>query len=82
MLSMSYLDGVCDERYFELFCGVLLPGFILNSTKHSYVVSIYFFFFWHLVKVQVVQLYSSTYTATTRKNCCFFLSERSANIKS
>ena len=58
-----------------LFCKSLLPGFVQNGIQYFWVVSN--FFSKHFIKVQVVQPYNSTDTATAWKNSHFILSKRS-----
>ena len=58
----------------QLFCGVLLPGFVQNSTQHPGEVSTKLFAK-HFVQVQVVQPYHSAEMAAVRKNSCFILTE-------
>ena len=75
----SYLDALWDGRQVAvqlLFCGVLLPGLVQNSMQHSYVVPISFFSN-RFARVQVMQPYNSTDTATDWKNFCSIISERS-----
>ena len=58
-----------------LFFKVIHPGFVLNRTQHSCVVPSGFVL--RLIRVQLVQLYSSIDTDTAWKNSHFILSERS-----
>ena len=51
---------------------ILLPGFFQNGMQHPHIVHLSK----HFDKVQVVQLYNSTDTATALKNSWFILSER------
>ena len=53
---------------------MLLPGFVQNKKQHPYVVSSHLVFFSErFVRVQVVQSYNSTDTATALKNSRFNL---------
>ena len=60
-----------------LFCTLLLPGFVENSSEYSCEVSIQLFFPSVSLKGQVVRAYSSTDKAIVYKNSRFILSERS-----
>ena len=51
-------------------CSVDLSGFVQNGIPHSYVIPSYLFSM-RFIKVQVVQLYSSTNTPTALKNYAF-----------
>ena len=61
----------------QLFCRLLLPGFVQNNTQHSGVVPLQLFFFSrHFVILQLLQTNSSTHTVTAWMNSHFILSER------
>ena len=57
-----------------LFCRILLPGVVQNSTQHLFVVPYLAFF---LVVCKVVQPCYSSDTTTAWKDSCFLLSGRS-----
>ena len=62
MSCSSCFDGLSDGNQVAiqlLFCRVLLPGFVQNSTQHFCVVP-FRFLSKHFVKAPVVQPYSST----------------------
>ena len=70
MSCLSYSDGLRDGRQVTIHL-LLFWVLLQNSTQHHYVVPSSFFFK-HFFKVQVVQPYNSSNTATAWKN----LSER------
>ena len=77
------LDGSWDGRQVAvhlLFCGVLLPEFVQNSTKHSCLFSSSFFSFIHFVWVHMVHPYPCTDTLISLKKPRFVLLKR-LNIK-
>ena len=77
---MSYMDGLWDGKQLavqQLFCRVLLPGFVQNSMQHTCVVPIKFFFSKAFIRFQGVQPYTSTDIAIALKNSDFILSKRS-----
>ena len=78
MFCLSYLNGFLDERQVsvqQLFCGVLLPGFVQDSIRHSCVAPIELFLCF--VSIHVVHRYSSSDTATVCKRPYFILLDRS-----
>ena len=75
----SCLNCLLDWRQvgvLQLFCQVLLPGFVEDSMQHSCEVPLYTFTML-FVSNHVVLPYSSMDAGTTGKKSCFILSDRS-----
>ena len=84
MSRMSCSDGFRDGRQVAvelLFCGMLLPGFVQYSSRHSWAIASSLFSVC-LVSVHVVHPYSRMDTTAVRKILRFTLSNMSKTPKS
>ena len=57
MSCLSYLDVLCDRKWVAVqlqFCRALLSGIVKNSTQHSCIFSIYFFFYFFIESFKIV----------------------------